>query len=243
LLRNRTESHNVAQIITNARETKGDVNEKPTHAKAQPGDAMAGSTNDCVFDDLRPVDRIIHLPVVYRIKYDKKAGPQRTNETAAESALSAYCTKNSVIQYLRIGAAYDSRDCIDVGYVWNRIHLIDEQTEENIAKRKEGFLQDNRRNVSFLDKRCSPEEVVTAEAVPTAFDTRQRRRSTDGGRLTTAAMREMVGGCCVCAEDTGFVENPIVYCDGDKCNVAVHQGSIRFGFVSLFYLLYCFIVR
>lgn len=38
-------------------------------------------------------------------------------------------------------------------------------------------------------------------------------------------MREMVGGCCVCSDDRGWSENPLVYCDGQSCNVAVHQGE------------------
>lgn len=33
----------------------------------------------------------------------------------------------------------------------------------------------------------------------------------------------MVGGCCVCSDESGSLENPLVYCDGDGCNVAVHQ--------------------
>lgn len=38
-------------------------------------------------------------------------------------------------------------------------------------------------------------------------------------------MREMVGGCCVCSDDRGWSENPLVYCDGQSCTVAVHQGK------------------
>lgn len=37
------------------------------------------------------------------------------------------------------------------------------------------------------------------------------------------AMKEMVGGCCVCSDERGWTENPLVYCDGNSCNVAVHQ--------------------
>lgn len=37
--------------------------------------------------------------------------------------------------------------------------------------------------------------------------------------------KEMVGGCCVCSDENGWTENPLVYCDGQGCNVAVHQGS------------------
>ncbi|KAJ8001962.1 hypothetical protein DPEC_G00174860 [Dallia pectoralis] len=37
------------------------------------------------------------------------------------------------------------------------------------------------------------------------------------------AMREMVGGCCVCSDERGWAENPLVYCDGHGCSVAVHQ--------------------
>jgi hypothetical protein len=35
-------------------------------------------------------------------------------------------------------------------------------------------------------------------------------------------LKAMVGGCCVCADDTGYANNLLVYCDG--CDVAVHQG-------------------
>lgn len=38
-------------------------------------------------------------------------------------------------------------------------------------------------------------------------------------------MKEMVGGCCVCSDERGWAENPLVYCDGNGCNVAVHQGG------------------
>ncbi|KAL1497078.1 hypothetical protein ABEB36_008098 [Hypothenemus hampei] len=44
-------------------------------------------------------------------------------------------------------------------------------------------------------------------------------------------MREMVGGCCVCSDDRGWSENPLVYCDGQSCNVAVHQAC--YGIVSV----------
>lgn len=33
----------------------------------------------------------------------------------------------------------------------------------------------------------------------------------------------MLGGCCVCLDERGWAENPLVYCDGQSCNVAVHQ--------------------
>ena len=36
--------------------------------------------------------------------------------------------------------------------------------------------------------------------------------------------KQMVGGCCVCADDTGYMDNVLVYCDGEECQVAVHQG-------------------
>ncbi|XP_043911214.1 protein AF-17 isoform X2 [Protopterus annectens] len=36
-------------------------------------------------------------------------------------------------------------------------------------------------------------------------------------------MKEMVGGCCVCSDERGWAENPLVYCDGHGCSVAVHQ--------------------
>lgn len=35
--------------------------------------------------------------------------------------------------------------------------------------------------------------------------------------------KQMVGGCCVCADDSGYIDNALVYCDGPGCQVAVHQ--------------------
>lgn len=35
--------------------------------------------------------------------------------------------------------------------------------------------------------------------------------------------KPMLGGCCVCLDERGWAENPLVYCDGQSCNVAVHQ--------------------
>uniref|UniRef100_A0A8C9ID43 MLLT10 histone lysine methyltransferase DOT1L cofactor n=1 Tax=Piliocolobus tephrosceles TaxID=591936 RepID=A0A8C9ID43_9PRIM len=37
------------------------------------------------------------------------------------------------------------------------------------------------------------------------------------------SMKEMIGGCCVCSDERGWAENPLVYCDGHGCSVAVHQ--------------------
>ncbi|KAB0798280.1 hypothetical protein PPYR_09273 [Photinus pyralis] len=44
-------------------------------------------------------------------------------------------------------------------------------------------------------------------------------------------MKEMVGGCCVCSDDRGWPENPLVYCDGQSCTVAVHQAC--YGIVTV----------
>jgi len=35
----------------------------------------------------------------------------------------------------------------------------------------------------------------------------------------------MLGGCCVCLDERGWTENPLVYCDGQGCCIAVHQGK------------------
>lgn len=45
------------------------------------------------------------------------------------------------------------------------------------------------------------------------------------GELSRSNMKEMIGGCCVCSDERGWAENPLVYCDGHGCNVAVHQGE------------------
>lgn len=44
-------------------------------------------------------------------------------------------------------------------------------------------------------------------------------------------MKEMVGGCCVCSDERGWSENPLVYCDGTNCTVAVHQAC--YGIVTV----------
>ena len=43
--------------------------------------------------------------------------------------------------------------------------------------------------------------------------------------------REMVGGCCVCLDETGWPDNQLVYCDGNGCTVAVHQAC--YGIISV----------
>jgi hypothetical protein len=43
--------------------------------------------------------------------------------------------------------------------------------------------------------------------------------------------KQMVGGCCVCADDTGYIDNALVYCDGNGCQVAVHQAC--YGILSV----------
>ncbi|XP_074025329.1 coiled coil domain containing protein Alhambra isoform X7 [Leptinotarsa decemlineata] len=44
-------------------------------------------------------------------------------------------------------------------------------------------------------------------------------------------VKEMVGRCCVCSDERGWFENPLVYCDGQSCTVAVHQAC--YGIVSV----------
>ena len=33
------------------------------------------------------------------------------------------------------------------------------------------------------------------------------------------------GACCVCSDENGWADNPLVYCEGVGCRVAVHQGE------------------
>ena len=44
------------------------------------------------------------------------------------------------------------------------------------------------------------------------------------GLLMLTQQYSQVGGCCVCSDEQGWNENPLVYCDGQGCSVAVHQG-------------------
>ena len=53
------------------------------------------------------------------------------------------------------------------------------------------------------------------------------------------ANREMVGGCCVCSDERGWDENPLVYCDGAGCNVAVHQGKRVFYYSEKCHQILC----
>ncbi|CAF0762347.1 unnamed protein product [Didymodactylos carnosus] len=53
--------------------------------------------------------------------------------------------------------------------------------------------------------------------------------------VLSSDQEHLVGGCCVCSDDQGWAENPLVYCDGkfdEKfCTVAVHQAC--YGIVSV----------
>lgn len=35
--------------------------------------------------------------------------------------------------------------------------------------------------------------------------------------------KQMLGGCGVCLDERGWKENPLVYCDGAGCDIAVHK--------------------
>jgi protein AF-17/10 len=43
--------------------------------------------------------------------------------------------------------------------------------------------------------------------------------------------KQMLGGCCVCSDDIGYADNELVYCDGKRCQVAVHQGC--YGIITI----------
>lgn len=68
---------------------------------------------------------------------------------------------------------------------------------------------------------------VGSAAAAAAATTNNNRRGAEGlsKKETYGRMKEMVGGCCVCSDERGWAENPLVYCDGHGCNVAVHQGK------------------
>ena len=90
-------------------------------------------------------------------------------------------------------------------------------------------------NVCLLRGKCrsrmngnhSSHEVVTSSSC--SFNSNNHTKMPRNPRN-----REMVGGCCVCSDERGWDENPLVYCDGQGCNVAVHQGKIRFFFSTKF---------
>uniref|UniRef100_H2SFU4 MLLT10 histone lysine methyltransferase DOT1L cofactor n=1 Tax=Takifugu rubripes TaxID=31033 RepID=H2SFU4_TAKRU len=72
--------------------------------------------------------------------------------------------------------------------------------------------------------------LLPASAVSTPLWTAAGRVMVSGERclaaddeFSTSNMKEMIGGCCVCSDERGWAENPLVYCDGHGCNVAVHQ--------------------
>lgn len=70
-------------------------------------------------------------------------------------------------------------------------------------------------SVKSLSSSISGHEVLTTAAHPPLNSLKKMPRKNT---------REMVGGCCVCSDERGWDENPLVYCDGQGCNVAVHQG-------------------
>lgn len=76
-------------------------------------------------------------------------------------------------------------------------------------------------------KRARSGCVGSAAAAAAAATTNNNRRGAEGlsKKETYGRMKEMVGGCCVCSDERGWAENPLVYCDGHGCNVAVHQGK------------------
>ena len=51
--------------------------------------------------------------------------------------------------------------------------------------------------------------------------------------MTQPQTKQMLGGCGVCTDERGWKENPLVYCDGDDCNVAVHKNCYGITKVSL----------
>ena len=59
-----------------------------------------------------------------------------------------------------------------------------------------------------------------------SFDNLSRTVNGLNANNNRSTMKEMVGGCCVCSDERGWDENPLVYCDGHGCNVAVHQGTL-----------------
>lgn len=48
---------------------------------------------------------------------------------------------------------------------------------------------------------------------------------------TNCETKPMSGGCFVCLDERGWNNNPLVYCDGELCSVAVHQAC--YGIVSV----------
>ncbi|XP_072364622.1 protein AF-10 isoform X14 [Scyliorhinus torazame] len=57
----------------------------------------------------------------------------------------------------------------------------------------------------------------------TFVDFKAQKMVSSGLPADFSNMKEMIGGCCVCSDERGWAENPLVYCDGHGCNVAVHQ--------------------
>ncbi len=78
----------------------------------------------------------------------------------------------------------------------------------------------NNNNTSGLNKSSSiktPERSVGSKKPAPSTTT-----TTTASENAEEDLKAMVGGCCVCADDTGYANNLLVYCDG--CDVAVHQG-------------------
>ena len=69
-------------------------------------------------------------------------------------------------------------------------------------------------------------EVVTSSSCSfTTQNSSNNFHNSSVKKMPRKTNREMVGGCCVCSDERGWDENPLVYCDGQGCSVAVHQGK------------------
>lgn len=96
-------------------------------------------------------------------------------------------------------------------------------SEENeCVKLKKKSL--NKKNISNLSTNDMNQEA-NVETASNIGDNSQKLnfQKVKNEKDTQENEQQMLGGCCVCGDDTGYSNNLLVYCDGVDCKVAVHQ--------------------
>ena len=79
--------------------------------------------------------------------------------------------------------------------------------------------QTNDNNGNIKDEQSSTTTTtLTATKQQQSSNQRNQKQST-----TSVTEKEMVGGCVVCGQDEGYLDNVIIYCDGDGCEIGVHE--------------------
>ncbi|KPM06081.1 protein AF-10-like protein [Sarcoptes scabiei] len=70
------------------------------------------------------------------------------------------------------------------------------------------------------------EKVNLIEMICDYLDYNQNQNSLKAWKRNVANKsneKEMIGGCVVCGQDEGYLDNVLIYCDGEGCGIGVHE--------------------